>query len=99
MTARPTALLFAALALSHLTAQTTAPQQQPPTFKSQANFVRVDVYPTRNGKPVDDLRAEDFEILEDDARQTITAFEHVAVRSTRARPASRRQRSCRLGPW
>jgi hypothetical protein len=49
-------------------------QDQPPTFKAQTNFVRVDVYPTRNGKPVDDLRAEDFEVQEDGAPQTITAF-------------------------
>ena len=56
-------------------------QDQPPTFKAQTNFVRVDVYPTRNGKPVDDLRAEDFEVQEDGAPQTITAFEHVVVHS------------------
>ncbi len=52
---------------------------QPPTFKAQANFVRVDVYPTRDGKPVVDLRAGDFEILEDGAPQTISSFEHVAI--------------------
>jgi hypothetical protein len=48
-----------------------APQQSPektpqepqrPTFRSEANFVRVDVYPTSGGKPLLDLRKEDFEL-------------------------------------
>ncbi len=43
--------------------------------------MRVDVYPTRNGMPVADLRQEDFEILEDKAPQTIDEFEHVIIRS------------------
>ena len=41
------------------------PDQRPPTFRTGANFVRVDVYPTRDGKPVVDLTAADFEVLED----------------------------------
>jgi|RhiMetdeSRZDD1v2_1073273.scaffolds.fasta_scaffold220842_4 hypothetical protein len=40
MTARPTALLFAGLALSHLAAQATAPQQQPPTF-DDSNGIKI----------------------------------------------------------
>jgi VWFA-related protein len=72
---------------------TTAPppQEQRPTFRTEANFVRVDVYPTAGGTPVTDLRAEDFELLEDGVVQSIQAFEHVVVRpagpqSTRAEP-------------
>jgi len=38
---------------------------QTPTFRTEANYVRVDVYPTANGAPVVDLRQEDFEVLED----------------------------------
>ncbi|MEO8076919.1 MAG: VWA domain-containing protein [Acidobacteriota bacterium] len=52
---------------------------QPPTFRTEANFVRVDVYPTAKGRPVLDLRAEDFELSEDGAAQTIQSFEHVLV--------------------
>ncbi len=55
-------------------------EQQPPVFRTEANFVRVDVYPTRDGKAVQDLRAEDFEVLEDGTLQSIQTFEHVVVR-------------------
>jgi VWFA-related protein len=50
-----------------------------PTFRTEANYVRVDVYPTANGVPITDLRKEDFEILEEGAPQAIDAFEHVLV--------------------
>jgi VWFA-related protein len=66
-----------------LAAQTPAPQDQPqppPKFRVDTNFVRVDAYPVRNGKPVLDLKAEDFEILEDGVLQRIETFEHVIVR-------------------
>lgn len=51
--------------------------QRPPTFRTEANFVRVDVYPTKDGKPVQGLTAEDFEVFEDGVPQTIQSFEHV----------------------
>lgn len=47
----------------------------PPTFRGGANLVHVDVYATANGKPVTDLRAEDFEVLEDDRPQRVESFE------------------------
>ena len=53
--------------------------QPPPRFRTEANYVRVDVYPTQGGRPVQDLRSEDFEILENGARQSIQAFEHVVI--------------------
>jgi VWFA-related protein len=59
---------------------TTAPQdQRPRPFRTEANFVRVDAYPTRNGQPVLDLTAEEFEVLEDGKPQAIQSFEHVVV--------------------
>jgi VWFA-related protein len=62
-------------------AQEQKPEDQPPPrFKTQANFVRVDVYPTVDGRPVHDLRKEDFEIVEDGARQLVETFEYVQVR-------------------
>ena len=54
-------------------------EDQPPRFRTEANYVRVDVYPTKDGKPVEDLRIEDFELLENGARQQVQAFEHVVV--------------------
>jgi VWFA-related protein len=53
-----------------------APQAQQP-IRVGTNFVRVDVYPTRNGSIVEGLKAEDFEILEDGVPQKIETFEHV----------------------
>jgi VWFA-related protein len=55
-------------------------QDQPPTFRTEANYVRVDAYPTSGGVPVPDLRPEDFEVLEDGAPQKIDAFERVVIR-------------------
>ena len=60
-------------------AQPAQKEQQPPIFRTEANFVRVDAYPTRNGQPVLDLKAEDFDILEDGKPQSIQTFEHVVV--------------------
>jgi hypothetical protein len=60
----------------------SAAQDQPPrpAFHTEANYVRVDVYPTHDGAPIADLRQEDFEILEDRVPQKIDQFEHVVIR-------------------
>ncbi len=78
-----------------LAAQAATPpaQDQRPTFRTEANFVRVDVYPTKDGHPVANLTAADFEVLEDGRPQTIAAFEHVVIRpagpqSSRVEPNS-----------
>jgi VWFA-related protein len=73
-------------------AQAPAPQQ-PPRFRGGTNFVQVDVFATRDGVPVQDLTATDFEILEDDAPQRIDTFEHIVVapvgpQDTRVEPNS-----------
>jgi VWFA-related protein len=65
-------------------------------FRTEANFVRVDVYPLKDGKPLQGLKLEDFEIFEDGAAQKIEAFEHVVIRSagpqeTRREPSSQRE--------
>lgn len=52
-----------------------------PTFRTEANYVRVDVYPTRNGVPVADLTRDDFEVLESGQPQAITQFERIVIRS------------------
>ncbi len=66
-----------------------APEATPPTFRVEANFVRVDVYPTANGQPVTDLTADDFELLEDGRPQAVTQFERVALSTTTAREERR----------
>ena len=62
------------------TGDTTHQDQNQPTFRTEANYVRVDVYPTAGDAPVLDLQQDDFEVLEDGAAQRIDAFEHVVIR-------------------
>ncbi|MCU1386437.1 MAG: VWFA-related Acidobacterial domain protein [Acidobacteria bacterium] len=72
-------LAVATLAVGAL-AQTPAPQP-PPTFRTEANYVRVDVFPTTKGDvPVTDLTQADFEVLEGGVPQNIDQFERVVVR-------------------
>ena len=88
----PIALLATALSLSAQSApQKPQKQQDPqrPVFRSEANFVRVDVFPTRNGAPVKDLVAADFEVLEDGVLQKVESFEFVQVRGNLAQPERR----------
>jgi VWFA-related protein len=89
--------LVAALLLAQAAPPQSPPPQQPPQppprFRVETNLVRVDAYATKNGVPVHDLAAEDFEILEDNAPQKIESFEHIVVdtggpQSERAEPLS-----------
>jgi len=57
-----------------------AQTRQPPTFRTEANYVRVDVYPTKDDAPVTDLTQADFDVIEDRAPQKIEQFEHVVIR-------------------
>jgi VWFA-related protein len=70
--------------------------EQPPTFRAGVNFVRVDAYPTKDGKPVADLAKDEFEVLEDGVPQAIASFEHISIRrgvapSERAEPRNTRE--------
>jgi len=51
--------------------------QQRPVFRGGAHFVRVDAYPSQDGKIVEGLKADDFEILEDGKPQTIESFDFI----------------------
>jgi VWFA-related protein len=71
-------------------------QEQRPIFRGAANFVRVDVFATKNGVPVDDLKAEDFEISEDGDPQKVETFELVRIQTggdaaTRVEPRTVRE--------
>ena len=78
---RPQALGLAVSALAVcVLAQTPAPQQ-PPTFRTEANYVRVDAYPTKDDAPVTDLTQSDFEILESGTPQKIEQFERVVIKT------------------
>lgn len=55
------------------------PPSPPPQFRGGANLVRVDIFATHNGTPVQSLTQADFEVLEDGKPQTIDSFQHVVV--------------------
>jgi VWFA-related protein len=77
------ALLLTVCLVTAVATQQQAPSSQPseqPTFRAGANYVRVDMYPTRNGQPVEDLRQDEIELLEDGKPQRIETFEHVRIR-------------------
>jgi VWFA-related protein len=71
-------LAFCITAVAVLAGARQDPQR--PIFHTEANYVRVDVYPTANGLPVGDLQQADFELLEDGKPQKIDQFEHVEIR-------------------
>jgi VWFA-related protein len=52
------------------------PPQQPP-FRTATNLVRVDAYPTKDGRIIPGLTAADFELLEDGVVQKIDSFQYV----------------------
>jgi VWFA-related protein len=59
---------------------------QPPTFRTEANLVRVDVTVVdRDGEPVASLTADDFAVEEDGVPQTVQSFKFV---SADGRPAA-----------
>jgi len=61
----------------------------PPTFRSAANYVRVDLYATANGAAIDDLKPDELELRENGVAQKIDAFEYVRVRAAAAANAAR----------
>ena len=73
------ALLTAAASLAAQAPAQQPPDPQRPTFRIEANYVRVDVFPTRDGIPIRDLTRDDFEVLEDGVPQRIENFEYVHV--------------------
>jgi len=73
-------LLVAVVTLAAQNSQTPAPSDpQLPTFRTQTELIRVDMYATRDGKLVTDLRPEEVEIYEDGTRQRIETFEFVRL--------------------
>ena len=71
--------------------------QQRPVFRGGTHFVRVDAYPLKDGKVVEDLKLEDFEVLEDGKPQQIESFDFVKFdtftpESLRRDPAARNAR-------
>ena len=94
MTRSAVGVLVGLLCIAAPTAQQQPPAkpqapQQPPTFRTEANFVRVDVYATKQGSPIRDLKMEDFEVLEEGVPQKLSTFEFVQVRTGAAQEERR----------
>ena len=70
-------LVVAVAATAAQDAPTSAPQQ--PTFRTGIQSVRVDLYATKDGKPVTDLRADEIELFEDGVAHALQTFERVSV--------------------
>ena len=67
--------------------QPPPPQPPPqPTFRAEANYVRVDVYPTLDGAPVPDLRQDEFEVSEDRVVQRVEQFERIVIAGGAGQP-------------
>src|ERR1051326_9168437 len=73
-----------AIVAALLLLQSPSPQGPPPTqaqqrpvFRGGTHFVRVDAYPTKNGKIVEGLKPDDFEITEDGKPQAIESFDFI----------------------
>jgi VWFA-related protein len=73
------AVAVAALSAEPQDPQQSAPQPTPqrPVFRAGANFVAVDAYPTHDGRIVEDLTRDDFEVYEDGKRQSVEEFAFV----------------------
>ncbi|RPI51259.1 MAG: VWA domain-containing protein, partial [Acidobacteria bacterium] len=67
-------------------------QTEPRPFQTEVNYVRVDLYPTVNDRPVTDLLASEIDVFEDDVPQKIDRLEHVSIgsrpQSTQPDPSS-----------
>src|SRR5262245_34437693 len=82
MSARLALLLSLCLVTAVATQQPapSSPQSDQPTFRAGANSVLVASYPPRDVQPVEDLRQDEIELLEDGKPQHIETFEHVNIR-------------------
>jgi VWFA-related protein len=56
-----------------------AQDQRPPVFRGGVTLVNVDAYPRRDGRLIEGLRAEDFQLFEDGKSQKIETFEFIRI--------------------
>ena len=66
--------------------------QDPPAprpFTTEVNYVRVDMYPTSDDRPVTDLQQSEIEVLEDGVPQKVVQFEHISISGPRTQTTRR----------
>ena len=92
MTTRARLLIGVGAVAGSIVATITPAQDQPPrpTFRTEANYIRVDVFPTRDCQPVPDLKQDEFEVLDNGVPQKIEQFERIVI-SGRVPQALRRE--------
>lgn len=79
LTACLSVLAAAATLAAQQPASAPAAEQEVPVIRSGVNLVRVDMYATRNGQLLADLKPQDIEVYEDNVRQTLETFEFVRI--------------------
>jgi len=85
LTLRTLIVPLAAIALAVQVRPVGQPQGQPqtdpatPRFRTDVNYVRVDVHASTKGTAVLDLTRDDFEVREEGAPQVIDAFERIDI--------------------
>src|SRR5689334_24513820 len=84
------ALLLSVCTLLPVMGQQKPADDKDDVVKITTNLVQVDAVVTKDGKPVTNLTADDFEIFEDGKRQTITSFAYISnVSNTAPQPAAK----------
>ena len=87
------------LPVAPLAAQTKPAGEQDDVVRITTNLVQIDAVVTKDGKPVRDLKAEDFEIYQDGKKQTITTFAYISnVSSDSSSPADKSSVTVPGGP-
>lgn len=84
---RSSVLAFALVIVAGLVGFAPAPRAQqatpqtpaPPVFRGGTTFVSVDVYPRRDGKVIEGLKAEDLQVFEDGVRQNVESFQFIKI--------------------
>jgi VWFA-related protein len=51
------------------------------TERPESSYVRIDLFASQDGRPIDNLNRDEIELLEDGVAQTIDSFEHVQIGS------------------
>jgi VWFA-related protein len=77
MAARTTAVLVCALGIALSANQ--QPSGQRPVFRAGSILVSVDAYPRKDGRVIEGLTKDDFEVFEDGKPQAIETFQFVRV--------------------